>query len=55
MEKRDDPRESDKQPAAKRPYEKPRLTVYGDLRLRTLAMGGGNFADGGVHPTNKTG
>jgi hypothetical protein len=54
MENSNHLRKPDDKSAVKRPYQKPRLTVYGDLR-RTLTKGGGSFADGGVHPANKTG
>ena len=30
----------------KRPYETPKLTIYGDLRLRTQAMATGAMGDG---------
>jgi hypothetical protein len=50
MEMSDDLEKTAEEPRAKRPYERPRLSVYGELRLSTWtkAAGGGN--DGGVHP-----
>lgn len=43
------------QPPAKRPYDTPRLKVYGDLRLRTSTRSTGSTSDGGSHPLNMTG
>ena len=55
MERSDQQKKPDKHPPAKRPYARPRLTDYGDLRVRTLNRGNFGHADGGVHPNNKTG
>ena len=49
------PRRPDDQPPKKRPYAAPKLTDYGDLRLRTLNRGPFGHGDGGLHPNNKTG
>ena len=46
MNEPDDPKKVDEQPIAKRPYDTPRLTIYGDLRLRTWAMATGAMGDG---------
>lgn len=46
MKRPDDLKKSDEQAIAKRPYNTPRLTIYGDLRLRTLAMATGAMGDG---------
>jgi hypothetical protein len=46
MKRPDDLKKPDEQPIAKRPYDTPRLTVYGDLRLRTLARATGAMGDG---------
>jgi hypothetical protein len=48
-------RKSDDHAAGKRQYATPRLTEYGDLRLRTLNRGPAGMGDGGLHPNNKTG
>jgi hypothetical protein len=42
---------SPRKDASKKPYRKPRLTVYGDLREITLK--GGNRGDGGGKPKTK--
>jgi hypothetical protein len=55
MNEPDDLKKTDEPLRAKRPYEKPRLSVYGDLRLRTWTAGAGSRGDGGVHPNNRTG
>jgi hypothetical protein len=55
MDNADDLKKTDEPLRAKRPYEKPRLSVYGDLRLRTWTASVGGSGDGGVHPNNKTG
>ncbi len=54
MKTSDDLRKTDEQPRAKRPYDRPRLSVYGDLRLRTWTMSTGLNNDGGVHPNQHT-
>jgi hypothetical protein len=54
MEKPEHPKKTDGQPTAKRAYDTPRLSVYGDLRLRTLGMATGSRTDGGTHPNNMT-
>ena len=48
MKKLDELRKAEAQPPAKRPYDQPRLTVYGDLRLRTWTMLGTEMSDGGI-------
>lgn len=50
MNEPDDLRKPDEQPIAKRPYDTPRLTIYGDLRLRTWGMTGamGDGVAGGM-------
>ena len=53
-QKSDEITKSDKQATAKRPYDRPRLTVYGDLRLRTWTTLSGGMNDGGAHPNHKT-
>lgn len=40
MNRPDDQKKSDEHTIAKRPYDTPRLTIYGDLRLRTWGMTG---------------
>ena len=55
MDKPDDLKQTDEQPRAKRPYDRPRLSVYGDLRLRTWTQSSGPNNDGGVHPNQHTG
>ena len=47
-------RKTDEQPRAKRPYDRPRLSVYGDLRLNTWTKSSGPSNDGGVHPNQHT-
>ncbi len=49
MNKPEDRKKTDEQPLAKRPYARPRLSVYGDLRL-TWTLSSGAMNDGGVHP-----
>jgi hypothetical protein len=39
----------------RKPYETPRLEVYGDIRAVTEAVGMTGSADGAVHGQNKTG
>ena len=46
LKTRDDPKKADTPSRPKRPYNKPVLTIYGDLRLRTEAMLSGSMADG---------
>jgi hypothetical protein len=46
MNESDDLKRPDEQPIAKRPYDTPRLTIYGDLRLRTWGMDTGAMGDG---------
>ena len=53
MNKPEDLKKTDEQPLAKRPYARPRLSVYGDLRL-TSTFASGAMSDGGVHPNNHT-
>lgn len=53
MNKPEDLKKTDEQPLAKRPYARPRLSVYGDLRL-TAGLSTGAKMDGGAHPNNKT-
>lgn len=36
----------------RKPYRRPRITVYGDLRRLTMVKGGGNN-DGGGKPATK--
>jgi hypothetical protein len=55
MKKSDELRKAEAQTAAKRPYDKPRLTVYGDLRLRTWGMLTGPLMDGGPLGLTHTG
>jgi hypothetical protein len=38
----------------KKPYESPRLDVYGDIREIARAAGMMGMADGGAHQMNKT-
>ena len=38
----------------RRPYAKPRLQVYGDVREITLAVGNMGTDDGGMAPQHKT-
>lgn len=40
--------QSVEQPAPKKPYSKPRLEVYGDLRKITSTVGGHGLADNGI-------
>ena len=47
----EDQKTADEQPLAKRPYARPHLSAYGDLRL-TSATSSGAMGDGGVHPNN---
>jgi hypothetical protein len=54
MNKPEDLKKTDEQPLAKRPYARPRLSVYGDLRL-TSASSTGGMNDGGVHPNQHSG
>ena len=54
MNNPEDLKQTDERPLAKRPYAKPRLSVYGDLRL-TSTSAHGAMGDGGSHPNNKTG
>lgn len=51
MNKPEDLKTTDEQPLAKRPYARPHLSVYGDLRL-TSATSTGTMGDGGAHPNN---
>ena len=51
MNKPDDLKKTDEQPLAKRPYARPRLSVYGDLRL-TSTKSSGVSNDGGIHPNH---
>jgi hypothetical protein len=53
MNKPEDLNKADDQPLAKRPYARPRLSVYGDLRL-TSTFASGAMSDGGAHPNNHT-
>ena len=53
MNKPDDLKETDERPLAKRPYARPCLSVYGDLRL-TSTFAAGAMSDGGSHPNNHT-
>jgi len=53
MNKPEDLKKTDERPLAKRPYARPRLSVYGDLRL-TSTTASGAMGDGGVHPNNKS-
>ena len=53
MNKPEDLKRTDEQPLAKRPYGRPRLSVYGDLRL-TWTKSSGGVNDGGVHPNQHT-
>ena len=46
MNESDDPKDPPEQVEQKRPYDTPKLTIYGDLRLRTLAMATGAMGDG---------
>jgi hypothetical protein len=39
---------------ARKPYERPRLEVYGDIRTVTEAIGHSGNDDGGTHTSNKT-
>ena len=39
---------------ARKPYESPRLEVYGDIRTVTEAVGHTGNDDGGIHTSNKT-
>ena len=55
MEKSDTPtKKSEKDALTKRPYKQPRLSEYGDLRLRTWAKTSGSASDKGIHPLNRT-
>ena len=54
MEESGDPKKSHAQPDGKHPYQTPRLTVYGDLRMHTLTKSSGTTNDGGSHPNNMT-
>lgn len=38
---------------AKKPYEPPKLLIYGNLTEMTKAAGNGGRIDGGVRPSNK--
>ena len=40
---------------AKRPYQKPVLTVHGDVLKITQKVGASGKSDGGVPPVHKTG
>ena len=53
MNKPEDLKKTDEPPLPKRPYARPLLSVYGDLRL-TSTFGSGAMSDGGVHPLNHT-
>jgi len=58
MKKPDDLKKSDhlkKSDEQKRPYDTPRLTLYGDLRLRTWGNLTGAMGDGGVLNLTHTG
>lgn len=46
MNESDDPKDPQGQIQQKRPYNTPKLTIYGDLRLRTLNMATGAMGDG---------
>jgi len=39
----------------KKPYTKPKLTVYGNTKTITQTTMSGNTPDGGVNPNHKTG
>jgi hypothetical protein len=41
-------------PQPKKPFEPPRLEVYGDITALTRKIGNSGAPDGGVVPTNKT-
>lgn len=47
-------KKTDQAQPAKRPYQVPKLTVYGDLRLSTWTKSSGSVSDGGSHPNNMT-
>jgi hypothetical protein len=53
MNKPEDLKKTDEQPLAKRPYARPLLSVYGDLRL-TGGRSSGGMNDGGAMPNNHT-
>jgi hypothetical protein len=53
MNKPEDLKRMDEQPLAKRPYTRPCLSIYGDLRL-TSTFAVGAMSDSGVHPNNHT-
>jgi hypothetical protein len=38
----------------KKPYQKPNLRVYGDIRTMTQSAGNMGIRDGGSPPTSKT-
>jgi hypothetical protein len=46
---------SDEDRPARKPYEPPRLEVYGDIRELTESVGMTGNADGGAHSMTKTG
>jgi hypothetical protein len=48
------PKQGEQPGATKRPYARPELTVYGDLRRSTLTTSSGLKNDGGAHPNHKT-
>ena len=47
-------KKTDEGQPVKRPYQGPKLTVYGDLRLSTWTKSSGPTSDGGSHPNNMT-
>ena len=51
MNKPEDLKKTDEQPLAKRPYSRPSLSIYGDLRLTSTSVAG-TMGDAGVHPAN---
>lgn len=48
------PQEETETKTAKRPYSRPKLTVYGKLREITEAVGKSGSIDGGAAPHTKT-
>jgi hypothetical protein len=48
------PDETNESAEVKKPYETPRLHVYGDIREIARSAGRMGMADGGAHQMNKT-